>query len=65
MMISKSSSNTLRRMKKNDLNLKRNRDRLIVYAVTHTKNMREAGEKLGMNASAVQKAYMKIRKYAE
>lgn len=65
MMISKSSSNTLRRMKKNDLNLKRNRDRLIVYAVTHTKNMREAGEKLGMNASAVQKAYMKIRKNAE
>ncbi len=65
MMISKSSSNTLRRMKKNDLNLKRNRDRLIVYAVTHTKNMREAGEKLGMNASAVQKAYMKIRKDAE
>ena len=65
MMISKSSSNTLRIMKKNDLNLKRNRDRLIVYAVTHTKNMREAGEKLGMNASAVQKAYMKIRKDAE
>ncbi len=52
-------------MKKNDLNLKRNRDRLIVYAVTHTKNMKEAGEKLGMNASAVQKAYMKIRKDAE
>ncbi len=38
---------------------------MIVYAVTHTKNMREAGEKLGMNASAVQKAYMKIRKDAE
>ena len=65
MMISKSSSNTLRRMKKNDLNLKRNRDRLIVYAVTHTNNMKEAGEKLGMNASAVQKAYMKIRKDAK
>lgn len=52
-------------MKKNDLNLKRNRDRLIVYAVTHTKTLREAGEKLGMNANAVQKAYMKIRKDAE
>ncbi len=48
-----------------DLNLKRNRDRLIVYAVKHTKNMKEAGEKLGMNASAVQKAYAKIRKDAE
>ena len=47
-----------------DLNLKRNRDKMIVYAVKHTKNLREAGEKLGMNANAVQKAYMKIRKDA-
>ena len=38
---------------------------MIVYAVKHTNNMKEAGEKLGMNASAVQKAYMKIRKDAE
>lgn len=50
--------------KKIDLNLKRNRDRLIVYAVKHTDNYKEAGEKLGMNPSAVQKAYTKILRNA-
>lgn len=45
-----------------DLNLKRNRERLILFAVTHTKNYKEAGAKLGMNANAVQKAYTKIIK---
>ena len=45
-----------------DLNLQRNRERLILYAVKHTKNHKEAGEKLGISADAVQKAYNKIKR---
>lgn len=45
-----------------DLNLQRNRDRLITLAVRHTNNYKEAGEKLGISADAVQKAYNKIKR---
>jgi len=46
----------------NDLNLQRNRERLITLAVQHTNNYKEAGAKLGLSADAVQKAYNKIKK---
>ena len=47
-----------------DLNLKRNRDKMIVYAVNATRTFKEAGDKIGMTESAIQKAYNKIASHA-
>ena len=35
---------------------------MITFAVQHTNNYKEAGEKLGISADAVQKAFNKIKK---
>lgn len=44
--------------------MKRNREKMIVYAVNATQTFKEAGEKIGMKESAIQKAYNKIVSHA-